>query len=76
MLKNIILLILFLPIYSTMWFRIPKFEVENYMSNFLNSNQINNCFYNFEKDTIFLKCLRNIELIDIKIFLNYTKLYT
>ena len=41
----------------------------NYILDFLNFNQINDCFFRLETDTIFLKCLRYIELIDIKIFI-------
>ena len=76
MFKNIILLLLFIPITGQLWSRIPKFEVDNYVLDFLNSNQINDCFFRLETDTIYLKCLRDIELIDIKILLNLTRLYS
>ena len=33
-------------------------------------------FFRLETDTIYLKCLRDIELIDIKILLNLTRLYS
>jgi len=76
MLKNIILLLLIIPITGQFWSRIPKFEVNRYVLDFLNFNQINDCFFRLETDTIYLKCLRDIELIDIKILLNLTKLYS
>ena len=76
MFKNIILLLLIIPITGQLWSRIPKFEVNNYVLDFLNSNQINDCFFRLETDTIYLKCLRDIELIDIKILLNLTRLYS
>jgi hypothetical protein len=76
MFKNIILLLLIIPITGQLWSRIPKFEVDNYVLDFLNSNQINDCFFRLETDTIYLKCLRDIELIDIKILLNLTRLYS
>ena len=45
MFKNIILLLLIIPITGQLWSRIPKFEVNNYVLDFLNSNQINDCFF-------------------------------
>ena len=76
MFKNIILQLLITPVLGGLWSRIPKFQVDNYILDFLNFNQINDCFFRLETDTIFLKCLRYIELIDIKIFMNLTQLYS
>lgn len=53
---------------NLIWSRIPQFYVYDYVRNFLNSNQINNCFYKLEdEDTLLLKCMRNNKLVDVEI---------
>jgi len=59
------------------WIRIPQYEVNDYLINYLEENGIDNCFQIQNENSLFLKCLRNNELIDLKIFLNLTRiLYT
>ena len=53
---------------NLIWLRIPKFYVDDYVTNFINSHHINNCFYKLEnEDSLLLKCWRNNKLIDIEI---------
>ena len=53
---------------NLIWLRIPKFYVDNYVVNFLNNHQINDCFSKFENEnTLLLKCWRNNNLVDIQI---------
>ena len=51
--------------------RIPKFFVDNRVSNFLNQNRITNCFEFRESETnLLLKCWRDNKLTDVSIDIN------
>jgi len=50
------------------WVRIPKFYVDDYVTNFINSNQIIDCFSKIESENrLLLKCWRNNKLVDVEI---------
>tara|TARA_Y100000591_G_C21811283_1_gene688057 strand:+ start:63 stop:329 length:267 start_codon:yes stop_codon:yes gene_type:complete len=50
------------------WFKIPKFYVRDYVNDFLDHRQINNCFYKYkDEDSLLLKCWRNNKLVDVEI---------
>jgi hypothetical protein len=58
---------------NLIWFRIPEYFVDSYVTNFLNNHQINNCYYKYENsDTLLLKCMRNNNLVDISINIKNT----
>jgi len=51
--------------------RIPKFFVDDRVSNFLNENRITNCFEFRESETnLLLKCWRDNKLTDVSIDIN------
>ncbi len=51
--------------------RIPKFFVDDRVSNFLNQNRITNCFEFRESETnLLLKCWRDNKLTDVSIDIN------
>ena len=51
--------------------RIPKFFVDDRVSNFLNENRITNCFEFRETETnLLLKCWRDNKLTDVSIDIN------
>ena len=51
--------------------RIPKFFVDDRVSNFLNENRITNCFEFRETETnLLLKCWRDNKLADVSIDIN------
>ena len=47
-----------------LWTRIPKYHVDIFVSNFLAQND---CFYQYFEDTLYLKCLKDGELVNVKI---------
>ena len=53
---------------NLIWARIPKFYVDDYVKNFINSNQIVDCFSKIESENrLLLKCWRNNKLVDVEI---------
>tara|TARA_Y100000996_G_C22008382_1_gene431662 strand:- start:129 stop:422 length:294 start_codon:yes stop_codon:yes gene_type:complete len=68
--KYLILLLLFLLTitHSQLYYRIPKNSVNEFVTNFLNDHQLNNCFqYTSSKRQLFLKCWVNNELQTVNI---------
>jgi hypothetical protein len=66
------ILILFVTIKTCfanlIWLRIPQFYVSNYVTNFLDNHQINNCFYKYEdENNLLLKCWKNNQLTNVEI---------
>ena len=60
-------LLIFSPV-NSMYNRIPKNHVFDAVENFLQKNQINNCFEKQENlNLLQLKCWRNNQLIDVNI---------
>ena len=58
---------------NLIWYRIPQYFVDSYVTNFLNNHQINNCFYKYEdSDTLLLKCMRNNKLVNVNINIENT----
>ena len=54
-----------------LWTKIPKFYVDDRVTNFLNQNSIIDCFEFSETDTnLLLKCWRDNELTDVSIDIN------
>ena len=49
--------------------RIKKFRVTDVVDDFLIRNDIINCFKKEEAGTLFLKCWRNNELVNVEIFI-------
>ena len=48
--------------------RIPKYQVGEFMLYYLESRGINDCFYNImEDEKLYLKCLRNGELVTLSL---------
>jgi len=48
--------------------RIPKYQVGVFVQYYLESRGINNCFYNvIEDEGLYLKCLRNGELMALSL---------
>ena len=66
-----ILLVILMPFYSTaglIWDRIPKYKVDKRILNFIDVNEINNCFqYEENNYNLHLKCLINDKITNIKI---------
>ena len=59
---------------NNIWLRIPEFYVSNYVTNFLDNHQINNCFYKFEdEDSLLLKCWKNNQLTNVEINIKKAK---
>jgi hypothetical protein len=59
---------------NLIWARIPKFYVDDYVTNFINNHHINNCFYKLEnEDSLLLKCWRNNKLFDVEISIKEKK---
>jgi len=60
---------------AKLWIKIPKYEVDNSVSDFLEAHQINDCFYIEEGNTLLLKCLVEDKLMDVTISIkkNYKK---
>ena len=58
---------------NLIWYRIPEYLVDSYVTNFLNNHQINNFFYKYEdSDTLLLKCMRNNNIVDVSINIKNT----
>ena len=68
-----ILLVILMPFYSTaglIWDRIPKDKVDKRILNFIDVNDINNCFqYEENNYNLHLKCLINDKITNIKIII-------
>ncbi len=71
MIKFIVLFVIFICVSAhknLIWYKIPMFYVSDYVVNFINSRQINNCFYKFEnEDTLLLKCWKNNNIVNVQI---------
>lgn len=70
------LLCMIFAVYSQdnlIWYRIPEYFVDTYVTNFLKNHNINNCYYKYEdQDTLLLKCMRNNNLINVNINIENT----
>ena len=52
----------------SLWYRIPKFAVDDHVIHFLKTRGINNCFYKIvSDDKLVLKCWRDETLVDVSI---------
>jgi len=70
------LILILTVVQANIWFRIEHFFVKDTVFDFLDNNQINNCFYKVrDEGTLLLKCLRNNKLVDVSINIeeNYDK---
>ena len=68
---------LFLYFFFILWTRIPKYQVGEYVSNFLEENQIYDCFHHYpQPDILHLKCLKDGQLVNVKFGLNDDKYIT
>ena len=70
MIKMILILFVTIKICfaNLIWLRIPQFYVSNYVTNFLDNHQINNCFYKYEdENNLLLKCWKNNQLTNVEI---------
>jgi len=70
------LIFMFTIVQANIWLRIEHFFVKDTVFNFLDNNQINNCFYKVQDEgNLLLKCLRNNKLVDVSINIeeNYDK---
>ena len=66
----ILLLLSFLLTFtnSQLYYRIPKYTVNEFVTNFLNDHQLNNCFQHISnKRQLFLKCWVNNQLQTVNI---------
>ena len=64
----ILLLLLLYNCHSQVYYRIPKYTVNEFVTNFLNGHNLNNCFqHTSNKRQLFLKCWVNNELQTVNI---------
>ena len=54
-----------------LWFKIPKFKVNNTINDFVNSREITDCFeYQENVDRLYLKCLIKGKITNINIHID------
>jgi hypothetical protein len=54
-----------------LWFKIPKFQVNNTINDFVNAREITDCFeYQENVDSLYLKCLIKGKIININIHIS------
>ena len=56
---------------SRLWHRVPKYQVNNAIEDFLDNHDMNNCFYFVENEKeLRFKCLRDNKLVEMLLKIN------